>query len=51
MWQLYIARAATMFGVTHTRPLYEKAIAVLGDTHARDMCLQLAQLERKVMAY
>jgi hypothetical protein len=48
MWQLYIARASSMFGVTHTRGLYEKAIAALGDAQARDMCLQYADLERKV---
>lgn len=48
MWQLYIARASSMFGVTHTRPLYEKAIASLGDSHARDMSVQFAELERKL---
>ena len=35
MFNLYIKRAAEIFGVTHTREIYEKAIEVLPDEHAR----------------
>ena len=35
MFNLYIKRAAEIFGVTHTREIYEKAIEVLTDDKAR----------------
>ena len=37
-----------MFGITHTREIYEKAIEVLPDSGAREMCLRYAQLETKL---
>lgn len=48
MFTIYIKRAADVFGITNTREIYEKAIEVLEDKHARDMCLQYAQLETKL---
>ncbi|ELU10183.1 hypothetical protein CAPTEDRAFT_149139 [Capitella teleta] len=48
MFNIYIKRAAELYGVTHTRPIYEKAIEVLQDDHAREMCLRFADLERKL---
>ena len=35
IFNIYIKRAAEIFGVTHTREIYEKAIEVLDDDHSR----------------
>lgn len=48
MFHFYIAKAATMFGVTSTREIYERAIEVLQDKDARLMCLRYADMERKL---
>uniref|UniRef100_F6SBF1 Suppressor of forked domain-containing protein n=1 Tax=Ciona intestinalis TaxID=7719 RepID=F6SBF1_CIOIN len=48
LFNIYLRRAAEIYGVTHTRPIYEKAIEVLPDEHARDFCLRFADLERKL---
>lgn len=48
MFNVYIKRAAEIYGVTYTRPIYEKAIEVLHDEQARSMCLRFADLERKL---
>ncbi|KAK3752668.1 hypothetical protein QZH41_006488 [Actinostola sp. cb2023] len=48
MFNLYIKRAAEIFGVTHTREIFEQAIEVLQDDHARQMCIRFAEIERKL---
>lgn len=48
MFNVYIKRAAEIYGVTYTRPIYEKAIEVLNHDQAREMCLRFADLERKL---
>ncbi|XP_078486633.1 pre-mRNA-splicing factor SYF1 [Ciona intestinalis] len=48
LFNIYLRRAAEIYGVTHTRPIYEKAIEVLPDEHAREFCLRFADLERKL---
>ncbi|VDO92828.1 unnamed protein product [Soboliphyme baturini] len=48
VFNIYIKKAAEIYGVTQTRPIYEKAVAVLPDNHAREMCLRFAELERKL---
>uniref|UniRef100_H2YVK1 Suppressor of forked domain-containing protein n=1 Tax=Ciona savignyi TaxID=51511 RepID=H2YVK1_CIOSA len=48
LFNIYLRRAAEIYGVTHTRPIYEKAIEVLPDEHARDFSLRFADLERKL---
>jgi hypothetical protein len=48
MWQLYIKKAGSVFGVTFTRSLFEKAITALSDKDAKVVCLEFAELERKV---
>ncbi|EGD76556.1 pre-mRNA-splicing factor SYF1 [Salpingoeca rosetta] len=50
MWQLYIKRAAHIFGVTHTRALYAKALEDdhLADKDTRSIALQFASLETKL---
>ena len=48
VWQLYIKRASGIFGVPYTRELFEKAIESLNDKDAYTMCMQFADVERKV---
>ena len=48
MFNIYVTRAAELYGVTHTRPIYEKAIELLNDDQAREMCLRFADLETKL---
>lgn len=48
MFNIYIKRAAELFGVTNTRTIYEKAIEVLDNEHSREMCMRFADLERKL---
>lgn len=48
MFNVYIKRAAEIYGVTYTRPIYEKAIEVLIDEQAREMCTRFADLEKKL---
>lgn len=48
MFNIYIKRAAEIYGVTHTRAIYEKAIEQLHEEPAREMCLRFADLERKL---
>ncbi|XP_065715384.1 pre-mRNA-splicing factor SYF1 [Patagioenas fasciata] len=48
MFNIYIRRAAELYGVTHTRPIYQKAIEVLGDDAARELCLRFADMECKL---
>ncbi|XP_063966230.1 pre-mRNA-splicing factor SYF1-like [Lytechinus pictus] len=48
MFNIYIKRVAEVYGVTQTRPIYEKAVEVLPDIEAREMCIRFADLERKL---
>jgi len=48
MFEYYITKSASGFGVISTRPIYEKAIEVLPDKEAKDMCLRFADMERRV---
>nr|XP_045015301.1 pre-mRNA-splicing factor SYF1-like [Jaculus jaculus] len=48
MFNIYIKQAAEIYGVTHTRGIYQKAIEVLSDEHAREMCLRFADMECKL---
>ncbi|XP_071480844.1 pre-mRNA-splicing factor SYF1-like, partial [Diadema antillarum] len=48
MFNIYIKRVAEVYGITHTRPIYEKAVEVLPDSEAREMCVRFADLERKL---
>ncbi|KAI4211593.1 MAG: hypothetical protein LQ351_005634 [Letrouitia transgressa] len=48
MFSFYITKSATNFGLTSTRPIYERAIAALPDKEARDMCLKFAEMERRL---
>ena len=48
MFNIYIKRAAEIYGVTHTRAIYEKALEVLPDAQAREMCVRFADLEKRL---
>ena len=48
MFSFYITKSASNFGLTSTRPIYERAIAALPDAEARDMCLKFAEMERRL---
>ena len=48
MFDFYITKSASNFGLTSTRPIYERAIAALPDREARDMCLKFAEMERRL---
>lgn len=48
LFNIYIKRAAEIYGVTHTRAIYEQAIEVLTHDQAREMCVRFADLERKL---
>jgi pre-mRNA-splicing factor SYF1 len=48
MFNFYITKSASNFGLTSTRPIYERAISTLPDREARDMCLKFAEMERRL---
>ena len=48
IFNIYIKKAAELFGVTYTRQIYERAIEVLSDNEAIEMCLRFADLEKKL---
>jgi pre-mRNA-splicing factor SYF1 len=48
MFTVYIAKAAANYGLTATRPIYERALEVLPDRQTAKMCLRFAALERKL---
>jgi pre-mRNA-splicing factor SYF1 len=48
MFNFYITKSASNFGLTSTRSIYERAIAALPDKEAKDMCLKFAEMERRL---
>ena len=48
MFDFYITKSASNFGLVSTRPIYERAVAALPDREARDMCLKFAEMERRL---
>lgn len=48
MFIIYIAKVAANYGLPATRPVYEKALEVLPNRQAAQMCLRFAALERKM---
>ena len=48
MHRLYIKKVEQHYGVTKTRPAYERAIAELDDDMARVICLEYAEVEKKL---
>lgn len=48
MFNYYITKSASNFGLTSTRSIYERAIAALPDTDAKEMCLRFANMETRL---
>lgn len=48
MFNFYITKSASNFGLPSTRQIYERAIAALPDKEARDMCLKFADMEKRL---
>jgi pre-mRNA-splicing factor SYF1 len=48
MFNFYITKSASNFGLTSTRSIYERAIAALPDREAKDMCIKFADMERRL---
>ena len=48
MFNLYITKSASNFGLPSTRQIYERAITVLPDAEAKDMCLKFADMEKRL---
>ncbi|KAF4238783.1 hypothetical protein CNMCM6805_006159 [Aspergillus fumigatiaffinis] len=48
MFEFYITKSASNFGLTSTRPIYERAVAALPDQEAKEMCLKFAEMERRL---
>merc|ERR1719232_1881422 len=48
VYNIYLRKAAEIYGVTRTRQIYEKAIETLGETDSRPMCLRFAEMETKL---
>lgn len=48
MYNIYIKRAADIYGVTQTRAIYEKSIETLPEDQSRQMCVKFADLETKL---
>ncbi|KAL9624089.1 MAG: hypothetical protein Q9160_001611 [Pyrenula sp. 1 TL-2023] len=48
MFEFYITKSASNFGLTSSRPIYERAIAALPDREAAEMCLKFAEMERRL---
>ena len=47
-FNFYINQSASNFGLTSTRPIYQRAIEILPDREAKDMCLKFAEMERRL---
>merc|ERR1712112_247662 len=45
VYNIYLRKAAEIYGVTRTRQIYEKAIEILVEAESRQMCLRFAEME------
>ncbi|KAK1256441.1 hypothetical protein MKX07_008700 [Trichoderma sp. CBMAI-0711] len=48
MFNFYITKSASNFGLPSTRPIYERAITALPDNEAKEMCLKFADMEKRL---
>ncbi|GAO19794.1 hypothetical protein UVI_02064070 [Ustilaginoidea virens] len=48
MFNLYITKSASNFGLSSTRPIYERAITALSDSEVKEMCLKFADMEKRL---
>lgn len=48
MYRLYIVKVEQYYGITKTRPVYERAISELDDEGTKALCLEFAAMERRL---
>ena len=48
IFNIFLRKAAEIYGVTRTRQIYEKAIEVLTEGESREMCVRFAEMETKL---
>lgn len=48
MFNIYLKKAAEIYGLPRTRQIYEKAIEILPEDNAREMCTRFAEMETKL---
>ncbi|XP_072936956.1 pre-mRNA-splicing factor syf1 homolog [Epargyreus clarus] len=48
MFNIYIKKAADIYGVPKTRQIYEKAIETLSEEKAREMCVRFSEMETRL---
>jgi pre-mRNA-splicing factor SYF1 len=48
MFNIYLSKATSSFGVTRTREIFDKAVEQLPEKYAKDFCLRYAALERRL---
>ena len=48
VYNIYLRKAAEIYGVTRTRQIYEKAIEILSEAESRQMCIRFAEMETKL---
>lgn len=48
MFNFYITKSASNFGLPSTRPIYERAITALPDAESKEMCLKFADMEKRL---
>ena len=48
VYNIYLRKAAEIYGVTRTRQIYEKAIEILPEAESRQMCARFAEMETKL---
>ncbi|XP_062128009.1 pre-mRNA-splicing factor syf1 homolog [Drosophila sulfurigaster albostrigata] len=48
MYNIFIKKAAEIYGLPRTREIYEKAIEALPEQHMRHMCVKFSELETKL---
>jgi pre-mRNA-splicing factor SYF1 len=48
LYRLYIKKVEQHYGITRTRPVYERAVAELSDNMCMLLCIEYADMERKL---
>merc|ERR1719322_897269 len=48
VYNIYLRKAAEIYGVTRTRQIYETAIETLKESDSRTMCIRFAEMETKL---
>ncbi len=48
MFNIYIKKAAEIYGLPRTRQIYEKAIECLPEEKSREMCTRFSEMETKL---